>query len=182
MEKRLALGKGLSALIPDAPEPRASTVEADIDRISPNDFQPRAHVDDARLQELAQSIRTNGVIIADDRTTAKRRDGHYRIQRRAESPCVTMHVKGLSFLRAEAKMIDLAWYCDHAVECGRQPWHPRRLLMICVGLNFNGIRKIVEPKWNRRGRNPAGILGKKAEFRLSRRRQAANLLLRAAFR
>src|SRR5438105_6254877 len=62
MEKRLALGKGLSALIPDAPEPRASTVEADIDRISPNDFQPRAHVDDARLQELAQSIRTNGVI------------------------------------------------------------------------------------------------------------------------
>jgi ParB family chromosome partitioning protein len=62
MEKRPALGKGLSALIPDAPEPRASTIEADIDRISPNDFQPRAHVDDARLQELAQSIRANGVI------------------------------------------------------------------------------------------------------------------------
>jgi ParB family chromosome partitioning protein len=62
MEKRPALGKGLSALIPDAPEPRAPTIEADIDRISPNDFQPRAHVDGARLQELAQSIRTNGVI------------------------------------------------------------------------------------------------------------------------
>jgi ParB family chromosome partitioning protein len=62
MEKRPALGKGLSALIPDAPEPRTSAVEADIDRLAPNDFQPRVHVDDARLQELAQSIKANGVI------------------------------------------------------------------------------------------------------------------------
>jgi len=63
MEKRPALGKGLSALIPDAPEPtRPSAVEADIDRLEPNDFQPRSYVDDARLQELAQSIRTNGII------------------------------------------------------------------------------------------------------------------------
>jgi ParB family chromosome partitioning protein len=63
MEKRPALGKGLSALIPDVPEPtRASAVEADIDRLEPNDFQPRSYVDDARLQELAQSIRANGII------------------------------------------------------------------------------------------------------------------------
>jgi ParB family chromosome partitioning protein len=63
MEKRPALGKGLSALIPDLPEPtRPSPVEADIDRLEPNDFQPRGVVDEARLQELAQSIRTNGVI------------------------------------------------------------------------------------------------------------------------
>ena len=63
MEKRPALGKGLSALIPDIPEqPRASAVDADIDRLDPNDFQPRGHVDDARLQELAQSIRANGII------------------------------------------------------------------------------------------------------------------------
>src|SRR5438128_2242393 len=63
MEKRPALGKGLSALIPDAPAPtRASAVEADIDRLEPNDFQPRSSVDDARLQELAQSIRANGII------------------------------------------------------------------------------------------------------------------------
>ncbi len=63
MEKRPALGKGLSALIPDLPEPRPSAmVETDIDRLAPNEFQPRAHVDDARLQELAQSIKTNGVI------------------------------------------------------------------------------------------------------------------------
>jgi ParB family chromosome partitioning protein len=63
MEKRPALGKGLSALIPDLPEtPRASAVEADIDRLSPNDFQPRGSVDEARLAELAQSIKANGVI------------------------------------------------------------------------------------------------------------------------
>jgi ParB family chromosome partitioning protein len=62
MQKRPALGKGLSALIPDAPEPRASTVEVDIDRLAPNDFQPRLHVDDSRLDELARSIKSNGVI------------------------------------------------------------------------------------------------------------------------
>jgi ParB family chromosome partitioning protein len=64
MEKRPALGKGLSALIPEFPEApvRALTLEADTDRLSPNDFQPRAVVDDDRLQELAQSIRANGVI------------------------------------------------------------------------------------------------------------------------
>jgi ParB family chromosome partitioning protein len=62
MEKRPALGKGLSALIPDAPEPRHAPVEADIDRLTPNDFQPRGSLDDARLHELAQSIRSNGLI------------------------------------------------------------------------------------------------------------------------
>ena len=62
MEKRSALGKGLSALIPDAPEPQLSPVEVDIDRLAPNQFQPRARVDDGRLDELAQSIKANGVI------------------------------------------------------------------------------------------------------------------------
>src|SRR6185295_1765812 len=64
MEKRPALGKGLSALIPDAPEPppRSSPIEADIDRLEPNEFQPRLHVDDARLRELAESIKANGII------------------------------------------------------------------------------------------------------------------------
>jgi ParB family chromosome partitioning protein len=60
--KRPALGKGLSALIPDAPEPRVSPVEVDIDRLAPNDFQPRAHADDARLEELTRSIKSNGII------------------------------------------------------------------------------------------------------------------------
>jgi ParB family chromosome partitioning protein len=76
MEKRPALGKGLSALIPDLPEPRASTLEVDVDRIVPNRFQPRAQMDDARLEDLARSIRTNGVI----QPIVVRRDGdHFHI-------------------------------------------------------------------------------------------------------
>ena len=62
MEKRPALGKGLSALIPDAPDVRSSPTELDIDRLTPNQFQPRARMDDARLDELARSIKANGVI------------------------------------------------------------------------------------------------------------------------
>ena len=63
MERRPALGKGLSALLPDLPDiPRTAPVEADIDRLAPNAFQPRMDVNDARLRELAQSIKSNGVI------------------------------------------------------------------------------------------------------------------------
>ncbi len=62
MQKRPALGKGLSALIPDAPAVRTSPVEVDIDRLAPNAFQPRLHVDDTHLDDLARSIKSNGVI------------------------------------------------------------------------------------------------------------------------
>ena len=62
-ERRPALGKGLSALIPDAPEaPRQGPIEVDIDRLSPNERQPRLQMDDGKLEELAQSIRANGII------------------------------------------------------------------------------------------------------------------------
>ena len=72
MEKRPALGKGLSALIPDAPEPVGSSpVEADIGLLAPNDFQPRANADDRRLRELAESIKANGII----QPIVVRRDG-----------------------------------------------------------------------------------------------------------
>jgi ParB family chromosome partitioning protein len=63
VERRSALGKGLSALIPDAPEPaRAGVTEIDIDLLAPNDLQPRVQMDDVKLQELADSIKTNGII------------------------------------------------------------------------------------------------------------------------
>jgi ParB family transcriptional regulator, chromosome partitioning protein len=62
-EKRPALGKGLSALIPDTPEPtRQGPVEIDIDLLAPNEKQPRVQMDDNKLEELAQSIKENGVI------------------------------------------------------------------------------------------------------------------------
>ena len=66
MEKRPALGKGLSALIPDAEEvlahaPRAS-MEVDVDQLEPNHYQPRGPIDAAKLEELSRSIQANGVI------------------------------------------------------------------------------------------------------------------------
>ena len=63
MEKRPALGKGLSALIPDSFEPISSSPMAvDIDRLTPNELQPRGHMDPAALEELSQSIASNGII------------------------------------------------------------------------------------------------------------------------
>jgi len=62
MDKRPALGKGLSALIPDEPDLRTTPTEVDIDRLSPNQFQPRVTVDDAKLEELTRSITSHGVI------------------------------------------------------------------------------------------------------------------------
>lgn len=61
-DKRPALGKGLSALIPEAPEPRPATLEVDVDRLAPSRFQPRTHVDQAGIEGLARSIRANGII------------------------------------------------------------------------------------------------------------------------
>jgi ParB family chromosome partitioning protein len=63
LERRPALGKGLSALIPDAPEPaRSGPIEIDIDLLAPNQQQPRLNMDDAKLEELAASIKANGII------------------------------------------------------------------------------------------------------------------------
>src|SRR5438105_11258082 len=62
MDKRPALGKGLSALIPDAPELRVSPVEVDVDRLSPNELQPRGAMDPSALEDLSKSIVANGII------------------------------------------------------------------------------------------------------------------------
>jgi ParB family chromosome partitioning protein len=63
IERRPALGKGLSALIPDVPDPaRAAPMEVDIDLLAPNPQQPRLNMDDGRLAELTASIKANGII------------------------------------------------------------------------------------------------------------------------
>lgn len=64
MEKRPALGKGLSALIPDLPAagPARTPVELDVDWLEPSEFQPRLHMDEAALDELAKSIGASGII------------------------------------------------------------------------------------------------------------------------
>ena len=66
-----ALGRGLNALLPTRPAPLSTaaehgaeqnTVQVSIDQIDPNPLQARRVFDGNRLQELAQSIRANGII------------------------------------------------------------------------------------------------------------------------
>lgn len=79
IERRPALGKGLSALIPEAPEPSVRTggpIEVDIDLLAPSDQQPRVMIDDGKLEELAASIRSNGII---QPILVRRTGGSYRI-------------------------------------------------------------------------------------------------------
>jgi ParB family chromosome partitioning protein len=71
--KRQALGRGLAALIPGA-SPAVAPVNVekappgsglrmlDIESIHPSRKQPRKHFDDARLNELAESIKSQGII------------------------------------------------------------------------------------------------------------------------
>lgn len=65
---RKVLGKGLGALLPGRPPVIAIETRADdaqtlpVDAIDPNPFQPRRVFQPERLEELAQSIRANGII------------------------------------------------------------------------------------------------------------------------
>ena len=63
--KKLALGKGLGALIPDIQESEDDQLDyfyCDIDLIRPNRFQPRVNFTEQDLKELADSIKIQGVL------------------------------------------------------------------------------------------------------------------------
>lgn len=84
MKSRQALGKGLGALIPGAVEEEKQKIQVDdiqkvgiiskipIDKIDPNPYQPRIEFDKKALEELAESIKQNGVI---QPVTVHRKDG-----------------------------------------------------------------------------------------------------------
>ncbi len=60
---KTALGKGLSALIPETGKRKAKEIlEIDTENIVPNKFQPRRIFRDGALDELAASIKEKGVI------------------------------------------------------------------------------------------------------------------------
>jgi ParB family chromosome partitioning protein len=109
---RRALGRGLSALLSDKPATTSEEmVEIDLDLIEPNNFQPRTSFDEERLEQLAQSIRANGIIqpllvrrlsadryqlvAGERRWRAAQRAGLYRV------PCVVKDIP-------EDKMLELA--------------------------------------------------------------------------
>ena len=81
-----ALGRGLKALIPDAPAARPGYAELPLGRLVPNPNQPRARFDEEALASLADSIREHGllqpllVILAGERRfRAARRAGLERV-------------------------------------------------------------------------------------------------------
>lgn len=71
-KRKVALGRGLDALIPDlgavntTAEPQTPTRKdfflCDVDMIRPNRYQPRRRFSDAELESLADSIRSQGII------------------------------------------------------------------------------------------------------------------------
>lgn len=65
--KKLALGRGIEALIPAAPIEKGDggskgLFECDIDLVGPNRYQPRTHFAAEELEELCESIKTQGII------------------------------------------------------------------------------------------------------------------------
>lgn len=102
----------MSALIPDKP-PAATDenlVEIDIDLISPNPAQPRTVFQEEKLEELAQSIRENGIV----QPIVVRRKGNryeiiagerrWRAAQRAELQRITAVVREV----ADEKLLELA--------------------------------------------------------------------------
>ncbi len=87
-KQRKALGRGLSALLPQRPTPAAVQTAPDpmtagpqvaslsITDIEPNPLQPRSVFDATRLQELANSIETHGII---QPILVRRRGSHYEL-------------------------------------------------------------------------------------------------------
>jgi ParB family chromosome partitioning protein len=86
-------------------------VEIDLDLIEPNNFQPRTNFDEERLEQLAQSIRANGIIqpllvrrLSGDRYQLVAGERRWRAAQRAELhrvPCVVKEIP-------EDKMLELA--------------------------------------------------------------------------
>ena len=69
--ERKALGRGLDALLPQAPPPTVQAAaaanaavtgvaEVDIDRVRPNPRQPREHFGEEALESMAASLRDRG--------------------------------------------------------------------------------------------------------------------------
>jgi ParB family chromosome partitioning protein len=68
--KKLALGRGLGALIPETGSlgtdetgpPSKNFFDCDVELIQSNRFQPRSHFDTEEMAQLSESIRAQGVL------------------------------------------------------------------------------------------------------------------------
>jgi ParB family chromosome partitioning protein len=70
MSAKKVLGRGLSAIIEDVEEAYKQDIEQakdlvreiDIERITPNPYQPRTHFNETALKELSESIKRHGLL------------------------------------------------------------------------------------------------------------------------
>jgi len=75
--KRMALGKGLGALLPEIGQEESERfLYCGIEEIVPNRSQPRKHFDESKLQELAKSVKEKGIL---EPLIVRRIDGGYEL-------------------------------------------------------------------------------------------------------
>lgn len=81
--KRSGLGKGLDSLIPVAPSKKEETGEnkggittVKIEKVEPNRNQPRKYFNEEKLEELAESIKINGIV---EPLLVQKKDDYYEI-------------------------------------------------------------------------------------------------------
>ena len=72
--KRKVLGKGIAAIISNEPLGKNKLVDLDVDSIHPNPFQPRKNFQKSALQQLADSMKEEGII---QPVVVYKRDGKY---------------------------------------------------------------------------------------------------------
>lgn len=108
---RRALGRGLSALLADSLAQGDELLEVDIDLIEPNPDQPRYHVNETKLEELAQSIKANGLVqpillrrIASGRYQIVAGERRWRAAQRAGLHKVNAVIRSIP----DAKLLELA--------------------------------------------------------------------------
>jgi ParB family chromosome partitioning protein len=74
---RRPLGRGLEALLSvEAPVPGTESFEIDVDLIDPGSMQPRTRFNEVKLQGLAQSIQSNGIV---QPLLVRERSGRYEL-------------------------------------------------------------------------------------------------------
>ncbi len=108
---RRALGRGLSALLSDSAAHGDELLEVDIDLIDPNPHQPRSNFNEEKLNELAQSIRSNGLVqplllrrIANGRYQIVAGERRWRAAQRAGLHSVSSIIRSIP----DTKLLELA--------------------------------------------------------------------------
>ena len=80
MNQKKALGRGLSALIPqkgESPVVSGALAQIPLDRISPNPYQPRKIFNEQSLDDLARSVREHGIV--QPLVVSRTADNRYRL-------------------------------------------------------------------------------------------------------